>query len=191
MKTALIPVAAKFLDDEVIYPYYRLQEAGFKVEVYCNKPSEWKYGLCCYGKYGVPVPVTIAEDNGFMYRFCNDRPLPDLLFIPGGVESTEVLRQDHLLIKLIHRMNDAEKLIASYCHGPQVLISAGVTKGRNMVCYPGMAVDLKNSGANVTDNLDVRVVVDNNFVTGRHYKDNPQFLRTVIEQYRFREDVVH
>lgn len=191
MKTALIPVAAKFLDHEVIYPYYRLQEAGFKVGVYCANPSEWKYGKCCYGKYGVPIPVDIINlvDTFPSINGIDDNP--DLILIPGGVESTEVLRQDTYLRILIRRCNKAEKVIAAYCHGPQVLISAGVTKNRNMVCYPGMAVDLKNSGANVTDDLDVRVVVDDNFVTGRHYNDNPEFMRTVVEQYRLREEVVH
>lgn len=192
MKTALIPVAANHVDQEVVYPYYRLQEAGFKVEVYCNKPSEWKYGKCCYGKYGVPTPVSIEGAGGLIYNFQEgNKPIPDLILIPGGVESTEVLRQDTFLIKLLHRMMDAKKLVAAYCHGPQVLISAGLTTNRNMVCYPGMAVDLRNSGANVTDDLDIRVVVDDNLVTGRHYNDNPEFLRTVVETYRLREEVIH
>lgn len=204
MKTALIPVAAKFLDDEVIYPYYRLQEAGFKVEVYCAQPSQWKYGLCCYGKYGVPIPVTIMDlEKTFspyqettalvgttLQKFVTNEVLPDLILIPGGVESTEVLRQDAALQKLIIRQNFADRLIAAYCHGPQVLISTCVTKNRKMTCYKGMMVDLKNSGAEVPDE-SVRVVVDNNFVTAQHYRDNPEFLAKVIETYRLRNEVIH
>ena len=196
MKTALIPVAAKFLDDEGVYSYYRLQEAGFKVHVYCARPSEWKYGKCCYGKYGVPIPVDVSDLN---YHFpAKDYPLnrynrdilPDLLLVPGGVESTEVLRQDPNLLKLINRMVLADRLVAAYCHGPQVLISAGVTAGRQMTCYKGMMVDLKNSGAIVPDE-SIRVVTDGNLVTAQHYRDNPQFLPAVLEQYNLLNNVIH
>lgn len=182
MKTALIPVAAKFLDDEVIYPYYRLQEAGFKVEVYCKQPSQWKYGSCCYGKYGVPIPVTQLNLDKF--------PVPDLILIPGGVESTEVLRQDEQLLDLIQEMDVRKKLTCFYCHGGQVMISANLVKGRKCTCYKGMMVDMRNAGAEVPDE-SIRVVVDDNFISGQHYKDNPEFLRTVVETYRLREEVVH
>lgn len=182
MKIALIPVAAKFLDDEVIYPYYRLQEAGFQVEVYCKQPSQWKYGSCCYGKYGVPIPVTQVSLEYLS--------VPDLILIPGGVESTEVLRQDEELLNLIKEMDVRQRLISAYCHGPQVLISAGVTKNRLMTCYKGMMVDLRNAGAEVPHE-SIRVVIDGNLVSAQHYKDNPEFLRTVIETYRLREEVIY
>lgn len=186
MKTALIPVAAKFLDDEVIYPYYRLQEAGFKVEVYCKQPSQWKYGMCCYGKYGVPIPVTQIDISPYNLNL----PAIDLILIPGGVESTEVLRQDKELIELIQEMDTKNRLIAAYCHGPQVLISAGVTKNRHMTCYKGMRIDLRNSGADVAAE-EARVAIDDNFVTAQHYKDNPAFMKAVVETYRLREEVIH
>lgn len=192
-KTALIPVAAKFVDDEVIYPYYRLQEAGFKVDVYCAKPSEWKYGDCCYGKYGVPVPVNVIGAGGLFYYYGEGgKPAPDLIVVPGGTESTEVLRQDVFLLQLIQRMMKEEKVVAAFCHGPQVLINAGVTKGRKMTCYQGMRIDLGNSGA-ILPKLDdnVRVVVDENLVTAQHYKDNPAFMKAVLETYRLRNEVIH
>lgn len=188
MKTALIPVAAKFLDDEFIYPYYRLQEAGFHVDVYCAAPIQGKYGLCCYGKYGVPAPVTLT--NLYSQEDVDHQGCTDLLLVPGGVESTEVLRQDKALLKLINNMMERERLVAAYCHGPQVLISAGVTSGRHMTCYKGMMVDLKNAGAIVPDE-SVRVVTDGNLVTSQHYRDNPKFLPAVLSQYKLLNEVIH
>lgn len=188
MKTVLIPIAAKYMDFEVAYPYDRLVEAGFHVDVYCASPERWKGNDACYGKYGLPTSVNIT--NLYAQYNIDNGGCPDLLFIPGGVESTEVLRQDRALIECIHNVINREKLLATYCHGIQVLISAGVTKGRKMTCYKGMMVDLKNSGAEVPDE-SVRVVVDDNLVTAQHYKDNPEFLRTVVEQYRLRNEVIH
>lgn len=188
MKTALIPVAANHMDFEVAYPYDRLVEAGFHVDVYCANPVPWKGNDACYGKYGLPVAVNIT--NLYSQYNVDQGGCPDLLFIPGGVESTEVLRQDKALIKCVHNIINRERLLATYCHGIQVLISAGVTSGRQMTCYKGMMVDLKNSGAIVPDE-SVRVVTDGNLVTAQHYKDNPKFLPAVLDQYRLLYEVIH
>ncbi len=63
------------------------------------------------------------------------------------------------------------------CHGPSVLISAGIVKGRKMTCYRGMKDDLANAGALYEDSC---VVVDRNIVTAPHYRNNPEFMREVL-----------
>lgn len=182
MKTALIPIAKGFMDFEVCYPYYRLQEAGFKVEIYCASPTGInKYGQYCTGRYGLPIQVTLTK---------LDIAPPDLLLVPGGVESTEVLRQDQSLISLLKEMMVRDRQVAQFCHASQLFISAGVTKGRKMTCYKGMMIDLKNSGAEVPDE-SIRVVVDGNLTSAQHYHDSPEFMKTVLEQYRLREEVIH
>jgi protease I len=182
MKKALIPVAKGYMDWEVAYPYDRLKEADFDVTVYCAIPTGTnKYGHYCTGRYGLPIPVHLTT---------LDTNLPDLLFIPGGVESTEVLRQDQSLLSLIKEMLIRERVVAQYCHAAQILISAGVTKGRKMTCYKGMMIDLKNSGAEVPDE-SVKVVIDGNLISSQHYHNNPEFMRAVLETYRLREEVVH
>jgi protease I len=79
-------------------------------------------------------------------------------------------------------------LVAAICHGPQVLISAGLLKGKKATCFSGMKDDLINAGATY---VDAPVVVDGNLITSPHYRNNPEFMKAILEQYHLRENVVH
>ena len=74
-----------------------------------------------------------------------------------------------------------KKPVAAICHGPQILISAGVVKGRNLTSYKSIKDDLINAGANW---MDKEVVVDEGFVTSRNPKDLPAFNKKLIEEIR-------
>jgi protease I len=74
----------------------------------------------------------------------------------------------------------AGKVISSVCHGPWVLISAGIVRGRRLTCYPGCADDLINAGALYEE---APVVVDRNIVTAPHFRNNPEWLRATLETY--------
>jgi protease I len=68
--------------------------------------------------------------------------------------------------------------VAAVCHGPQLLISADVVRGRTVTSWPSVAVDLKNAGANF---VDKPVVVDGNLITSRKPDDLPQFSAAIID----------
>ena len=72
-------------------------------------------------------------------------------------------------------------LIAAICHGPQVLISAGIVKGRTVTGYLGIKDDLVNAGAVYPVEP---VIVDGNLITAQHYRDNPAFMREVVDYMR-------
>ena len=74
-------------------------------------------------------------------------------------------------------MDGAGKILASICHGPWVLISAKVVKGRNVTCFVAIKDDVENAGANYTD---TSVVIDRNMVTSRIPKDLPDFCKAII-----------
>ena len=74
--------------------------------------------------------------------------------------------------------NDKGKLIAAICHGPQVLISAGIMDGRIATSYDKVAPELKKAGANY---LDEPVVVDKNIITSRKPKDLKLFMRAIFD----------
>ena len=83
---------------------------------------------------------------------------------------------DHQAVDVTRVMCEAGKVVAAICHGPQVLISAGVLQGRRATCYVGIRDDVKLAGA---DYVDEEVVVDGNLVTSRTPDDLPAFWRGV------------
>ncbi len=167
---AVIITAQGVQDEEFIYPYYRLQEAGFDLDVVIVQESVHSFG--CTGKYGIPI-------KGSMLPVGSDFQVAgfDLAIIPGGWEAPERVRQSDAVLKFLQDMDKEGKTIGAICHGPSVLISAGIVKGRKMTCYRGMKDDLANAGALYEDSC---VVVDRNIVTAPHYRNNPEFMREVL-----------
>ncbi len=101
----------------------------------------------------------------------------DAVIIPGGF-GPDKLRINDKVLQFVKEMNNKGKLVAAVCHGPQVLISAGIVKGRKMTCVKQVKVDLINAGA---EYIDDKVVVDNNFITSRHPYDLPAFTKAIID----------
>ena len=103
-----------------------------------------------------------------------------LLIIPGGVKALEYLRQQTNALKFISEWNEKGKVIGCICHGAQLLISAKITKGRDVSGYYSIKDDIENSGANYVDGP---AVVSDNLVTCPHYKWMGQWMNKVIEIY--------
>lgn len=167
MKKAVIVIAAGVEDTEFAYPFYRLQEAGFHVDVATKGKKDTA------GKWGLPITATVDAESIQESDY-------DAVVIPGGYESPDRVRQIKNVLKLLRDFDAKKKLIASVCHGPWVLISAGIVKGRRMTCYAGCKDDLVNAGANY---LDENVVVDQNIVTAPHFRNNPEWMRETLRAY--------
>jgi protease I len=131
---ALIVSAPGVQDVEFIYPYYRFREAGFHVEVAAPSLDPFR------GIGGLEFKPTFE-----IYRI--GKVMEDVLVLPGGVKAMEKLRQDEHLVDYIRDCHAAGKVIASMCSGAQLLISAGLVKGRTISAYPAMRVDVENAGA--------------------------------------------
>lgn len=164
-RRAVIITAQGFQDEEFVYPYYRLQEAGFEVDV------ATKDKLPVTGKFGVPARPTVATSE-------LDSGDYDLVVLPGGFEAPDRLRLLPEVLAFIRRMDAARKPIAAICHGPWVLISAGIVRGRAMTGYWSIEADLRNAGADYRHKEPV--VVDGNLITSPHYSFNPDFMRAVV-----------
>jgi protease I len=167
MKKAIIVVGPAVEDTEFAYPYYRLQEDDFSVDVASNG------AIPIIAKHGLPISCNVDIKNIKSSDY-------DLLIIPGGLESPDRLRQIPELLKFINEFNDQEKVIASVCHGPWVLISAGIVKGKNMTIYKGCKDDLINAGAKY---IDASVVCDKNIVTAPHFRNNAVWVKQVLDTY--------
>lgn len=101
------------------------------------------------------------------------------LVIPGGVVNADHLRVDKDAQAFARSFFEQHKPVAAICHGPWLLIDAGVVKGRNLTSYHTLATDLRNAGANWSDQ---EVVVDQGFVTSRKPDDLPAFNDKVLEE---------
>ena len=167
-KRAVIITGPGFQDEEVVYPYYRLLEAGFQTDI------ATKNGAVVYGKYGVPARATMATTDLDVNNF-------DLVVLPGGFEAPDRVRLMTEVLEFVRKMDEQKKLLAAICHGPWILISAGVTKGRKMTAFWSIEADLRNSGADYQHK--VPVVVDGNLITSPHYENNGEFMKAVIEYF--------
>jgi protease I len=165
MKKVLIIAADMFEDTELLVPYYRLKEEGVDVTVASLRRGTIK------GKHGYDVKVdTSVKDM--------DPEDYDALVIPGG-KAPATLRKDENVIAATRHFFDKMKPVAAICHGPQILISAGLLKGRNATCYRRVREELKGAGGLYVDS---EVVVDGNLVTSRQPGDLPAFMREFLKK---------
>lgn len=161
---ALIFGADGFEDLELFYPYHRLKEERITTHVASMKKGPIK------GKHGYEVNVDIAfkdinpEDYG-------------ILVISGG-KGPEKMRLDENALEITRHFFKENKPVAAICHGPQVLVSAGVIKGRKATCWPGIRDDIIAAGALYEDK---EVVIDGNFVSSRSPADLHAFGREMIK----------
>ncbi|MDA8560518.1 type 1 glutamine amidotransferase [Nitrospinae bacterium] len=166
---AVIITGPGFQDEEVIYPYYRLLEEGYKTDI------ATKGGAVVYGKYGVPARTTMSVSDLNVDDF-------DMVILPGGFEAPDRVRLLPEVLDFVQKMDEQKKLIAAICHGPWIMISAGVTKGRKMTAFWSIEADMKNSGADYQHK--VSVVIDDNFITSPHYNNNGDFMKAVVEYFK-------
>lgn len=168
---AVIITGPGFEDTEFFYPFYRLQEAGFAVDVVTTdgKPALGKFGIIASPN------ATISDLNTEKY---------DLVIIPGGHEAPDRVRQSQGVLNFIRDMYNANKAISSICHGPWVLVSAGILRGKRVTCYKGCKDDLVNAGALY---IDEGVVVDGRLVTAQHFRNNPEWMKETLKLFDTKE----
>lgn len=99
------------------------------------------------------------------------------LLVPGG-KAPGVMRENEEMLRLVREFDEAGKPIAAICHGPWVLVSAGIVEGRAMTCVSGIADDLREAGA---DYRDEAVVIDGHIITSRVPRDLEAFSNAIIE----------
>ncbi len=158
-------VEEDFEDVELTEPQAVLKEAGAEVVIVGSSSKKTYRGKRSRTEI---VADTIADDVSV-----DDY---DALVVPGGY-APDKMRLHPAMVDLARRMNEAGKVIAAVCHGPQLLISAGIVRGRRMTSYASVAVDLENAGAIWVDEA---VVVDGNLITSRKPADLAEFNEAII-----------
>jgi protease I len=163
-KRIAILVDTLYQEMEVWYPLFRLQEAGAEVVLVGAEA-----GKTYTSKLGYPAKSDRCYDTLSAKDF-------DGVVIPGGYAPDHIRRYPKAN-QFVHDMDTHGKLVASICHGPWVLCSAGILKGRRATCFFAIKDDVVNAGARYED---AEVVVDGNLVTSRKPEDLPAFCRAAI-----------
>jgi len=175
MKKALIVTWEKFQDHEVIYPYYRLKEARFDVHIMSNVKGKI-FGILGTNMDSDRLLSELADPK--TYQKCMNEY--DFLVIPGGVKALEKLRQFQPVLNFINEWNEKDKIIASTCHGAQLLISARVVRGRNISGYYSIKDDIENAGAKY---INAPAVVNLNIISSPHYMYMGEWMGAALKVY--------
>lgn len=101
------------------------------------------------------------------------------LVLPGGTKNADQIRMNQDAVNFTRSFFDADKTVASICHAAWLLAEADVVKDRNMTSFPSLQTDLRNAGANWSDE---ELVVDGNLITSRTPKDLPAFNEAIVNK---------
>src|SRR3954467_7997676 len=156
---------------ELVIPMKALQAAGADVEGISLRHGNIRGVNLHEPASRVHVDKTIAEANPADY---------DGLLLPGGFINPDLLRQSAEAREFVSAFDRAQKPIATLCHGPWVLASAGLLRGRTLTSWPGVRDDLVNAGATW---LDQELVRDGNLVTSRGPQDMIPFVQEVVRHF--------
>lgn len=173
-KRAVIITAEAFEDEEVMYPIMRLHEEGFEVDI------ATKDAKLVVGRLNFPLELMVR----YYGKLVDAKQLKtddyDMVLIPGGFEAPDRVRQITEVLDFVRKMYEEKKIVAAFCHGPWVLISAGLLKDKKATGYVGIKDDITNAGATY---MDEPVVEDGNIITSRHPKDIGAFMKALLARF--------
>lgn len=158
-------------ESELIDPRQALEDAGATTDLVAPKEGEIITANHADKSESYPVDSTLDEIEVADY---------DGVFIPGGVFNVDQLRSDPQAQHFIQQIDEAGKPIAVICHGPWLLISAGIVEGRTLTSYHSIADDVMNAGGEWQDKP---VVIDENWISSRNPDDIPQFNVAMINLF--------
>jgi protease I len=170
-KRVAILAADMFERVELEEPRKALEDAGAEVEVVSIHPGEIQGFDHFEPAAKVKVDRTVEEVSADDY---------DALMVPGGVGNPDQLRGDENAVQLVRDFFEQGKPAAVICHGPWILVEAGVVRGRRLTSWPTLQTDIRNAGG---DWVDEQVVVDQGLVTSRKPDDIPAFNEKMIEEF--------
>jgi protease I len=167
-KRVAVLAADGFEKVELTVPVTALRAAGADVDIISLRPGRIRGVNLHEPASRVKVDYTLSDVSVDDY---------DALLIPGGFINPDLLRQSAAAREFVRKFDASGKPIATLCHGPWLLASAGLTPGRRMTSWPGVRDDMINAGATWRDEMVVR---DGNWLTSRGPQDMVPFVRALV-----------
>jgi protease I len=156
---------------ELTEPWQAVEQAGATPELVSLEEGEIQ-GFNHYDKADTfKVDRTVEEASADDY---------DALVIPGGVGNPDTMRGDENAVQFVRDFFEQSKPVGVICHGPWMLVEAGVVRDRKVTSWPTLQTDIRNAGGNW---VDEEVVVDNGLVTSRKPDDLPAFNKKIVEEF--------
>jgi len=156
---------------ELTEPWKAVQDEGATPELVSLEDGEIQ-GFNHYDKGDTfKVDRTVEEASADDY---------DALVIPGGVGNPDTLRLDENAVEFTRQFFEQGKPVGVICHGPWMLVEAGVVRGRTVTSWPSLRTDIRNAGGKW---VDQEVVVDHGLVTSRKPDDLPAFNAKIVEEF--------
>jgi protease I len=166
---------------EVMYPYQRLLEEGYEVDIAAPAVKKLQFvvhdfvdGYDTYTEkagYTWPADIAFADVNPEDYV---------AMVVPGG-RAPEYIRNDPDVQRIVRHFMQGDYPVAQLCHAPQVLAAAGTLTGRKTAAYPALAPDVAAAGAEFVDSA---AVVDGQMVSARAWPDHPSWMREFVRILR-------
>ena len=155
---------------ELTEPWQAVKDEGATVELVSLEEGEIQ-GFNHYDKADTfKVDRTVEEARADDY---------DALVIPGGVGNPDTMRMDENAVQFVRDFFEQGKPVGVICHGPWMLVEAGVVRDRKVTSWPGIQTDIRNAGGNW---VDQEVVVEDGLVTSRKPDDLPAFNAKIVEE---------
>lgn len=159
-----------FEEAELTEPVKALKDAGAEIDIIAPHSGEIKGVKHVDPGQSVHIDKTLDEADPADY---------DALLVPGGAVNADHLRMDQKARNFITKMmGELGRPTAVICHGPWLLASTGLARGKKLTSYFTIQDDMRNAGANW---VDEEVVKDGNLITSRNPEDIPAFSQTLIE----------
>ena len=175
MSKSILMIVGDFGEDyEIMVPYQTLQTVGHSVDAVC--PEKEAGETVKTAIHDFRGDQTYMESRGHDFELTEtmaevDPSEYDALCVPGG-RAPEYLRTYDAVIEAVQHFFEADKPVASLCHGPQILAAADVLEGYEMTAYPAVRAECEAAGCSWVDG----VVRDRNLVTGQAWPDHPEWL---------------
>jgi protease I len=169
-KKIAIIATSHFEEAELVTPRDELVKAGAEVKIYSADTDPIQ------AVEGDTEPTQKIDVDGTFGDL--DVSGVDAVVVPGGTINADHIRTDEDAQEIVRQVLDSDKVLAVICHGPWLLVSAGVAEGRTLTSYPSLSIDLENAGATWQDE---EVVVDGTLITSRNPDDLPAFVEAISE----------
>lgn len=186
MSKKILMFTGDFVEDyEMMVPYQMLLMLGYEVDTVCpgKKPGETVKTAI----HDFEGDQTYSEKRGHNFAVNHDFDQVDTsdyvgLVVPGG-RAPEYLRLNKRLLDIVREFDAAKKPIAAICHGPQILVSAGVLKNHRCTCYPAVQPDVEDAGATFagTNETFTNAEVSGHIVTAPAWPAHPAWIAAFVK----------